>query len=278
MSLEELGINWIENRIYKPTLDEILYGAFTDETPNTYYAKEMRYPKEGGYFNFIKEIVESAEKEKKINYRKRAKSIDYKNRVITFEDGKIITYSELYSSIPLNEITQLVSGIPRELQEKAKSLEYTGVALVSIGFNRIIECEKLWFYFYDKDILAARAYLPSLKSVKNTPQNCSSIQFEIYFNSKEEIPTEKICVKNCLYTLKKIGIATERDIVCIDYRIVDYANVIFRKDSEQIADEIKEWLRGKGIIPIGRFGEWKYFWSDQAFLSGYNAVKKGNIK
>jgi hypothetical protein len=30
--------------MYQPSIDEVLFGAMTSQTPNTYYVKEMRYP------------------------------------------------------------------------------------------------------------------------------------------------------------------------------------------------------------------------------------------
>ena len=37
---------------------------------------------------------------------------------------------------------------------------------------------------------------------------------------------------------------------------------------------VKDYLVKNNIVPIGRFGEWEYLWSDQAFLSGKNAGDK----
>ena len=42
--LEGMGTAWIGDRIYQPTLDEVLLGTYMGETPNTYYAKKMYYP------------------------------------------------------------------------------------------------------------------------------------------------------------------------------------------------------------------------------------------
>jgi len=33
-----------------------------------------------------------------------------------------------------------------------------------------------------------------------------------------------------------------------------------------------EYLRTNDIIPAGRFGDWDYLWSDQAFNSGKNGA------
>ena len=43
-----MGTAWIGDRIYQPTLDEVLLGTYMGETPNTYYAKKMYYPIGGG--------------------------------------------------------------------------------------------------------------------------------------------------------------------------------------------------------------------------------------
>lgn len=40
---------WVGNRVYQPSMKEILEGMNTSETPIAYYAKEMRYPKVGGF-------------------------------------------------------------------------------------------------------------------------------------------------------------------------------------------------------------------------------------
>lgn len=52
-----LSISWVGQRLYTPNLEEILEGAMTDDTPNTYYAQEMRYPKEGQYRSFLNHLL-----------------------------------------------------------------------------------------------------------------------------------------------------------------------------------------------------------------------------
>ena len=36
---------------------------------------------------------------------------------------------------------------------------------------------------------------------------------------------------------------------------------------------IQDYLKSVGIISIGRFGEWDYFWSDQSLLSGIKGAE-----
>ena len=96
---------------------------------------------------------------------------------------------------------------------------------------------------------------------------------EIYFSSKAQPPAEQASVENTLYALEKLGIATRKDVLFTDYRIMPYGNVTLLRTTEQNVPLITDWVKSQGITPIGRFGEWKYLWSDQSFLSGYNGIK-----
>lgn len=271
--LEKMGVAWIGNRLYLPEIDELLYGAFTDETPNVYYASEMRYPKENGYYSFFSDISKLAETNRKLHFNKKAVRIDTHNKIITFADKTTAAYDALYASAPLPEVLKMLDHVPEQITEMSKRLEHTGVVLVSIGLCSKA-FEKFWFYIYDTDIMAARAYMPSTKSPNNAPESCSSIQFEIYFNSKAQAPDKQAAIDNCIYALDKMGIAPKENVLFADYRIMPYGNVTMLQSTENEITHIREWLKKVGITPIGRFGEWNYLWSDQAFLSGYHAMNR----
>lgn len=273
VDLGELDICWIGNRIYRPSLEEVLYGSYTNETPNTYYVQEMRYPEKGGYYSFIRDIVEDAEKKRKLHYGRKATKIDLLKREVRFQNDEIYQYDRLYSSIPLPEMVQIVEGMNEEFTDLEKETEHTSVVLVSFGLLHS-KFRQMWFYIYDSDIMAARAHMPSMKACSNVPNGYESIQFEIYFNSKNDAPDREDAIKNCVYALNKIGICEEREILFSDYRILPYGNVIFKNSTLEKTKQAVQWLKEKGVSMIGRFGRWEYLWSDQAFLSGYNAAKE----
>ena len=77
---EDLSVNpvFVGPRFYIPNTEEILFGAMSEDTPVTYYAKEMRYPKEGQYRSFFKDLMEDIE----IIYNKEVIEIDPKNKEI----------------------------------------------------------------------------------------------------------------------------------------------------------------------------------------------------
>tara|TARA_B100000780_G_scaffold176309_1_gene123595 strand:- start:1453 stop:2718 length:1266 start_codon:yes stop_codon:yes gene_type:complete len=265
-SASKLSTTWIGNRMRRADLEEILLGAFTDETQNTYYTKEMRYPKKGGYRAFIEPLIESSD----IKYSHEANCIDPVKKIVSFTNGKKIQYTTLVSSIPLPVLVELTLNSPKEVMKSAESLEATSIDLVSVAFNKPI-INDLWFYIYDEDILASRAYSPSVKSPDNAPDGCSSLQFEIYSRGLESNYTKEKLIENVIYGLKKMNIASKSDIIFTHHKNLKYGNVIFDIGMEAERDSVRQYFESKDIATIGRFGEWDYLWSNQSFLSGYRA-------
>ncbi len=271
----ELSTAWVGDRMYKPNIEEVLLGAFSSDTPNTYYANEMRYPIEGGYKSFLKKMA--TECCFKLNHE--VVLINTENKRVTFSNGKEEEYSELISSIPLPEYKNLIPDIPLQVREACNNLYSTNVAIVSIGLkkkqNKSNESKNLWFYLYDEDILASRCYRPNMKSQDNVPEGCESYQFEIYHTKRKPLSLNNIdLIEHIISKSVELGFFAREDIVVKDYRNIEYGNVVFYQGMEDDRKIVLDYLHKNHIYTIGRFGEWDYLWSDQSFLSGMNAAKK----
>jgi protoporphyrinogen oxidase len=265
---KDLGVGWVGPRMYRPTLKEVLQGAFNANTKDVYYSGEMRYPIQGGFKSFLSKMVENLE----INYNSNVIKIDPQNKVLTLQGGGTYQYESLISSIPLPEYLRLIDDIPDEIKTALKNLRWTSAAIISLGFNRPDIAKHLWFYIYDEDILASRIHSPSLKSKFNVPKGCSSLQSEIYFSiNDEKIKPQKLMereIKNYI----KYGFFNEEDLILKDIKIINYANIIFDHDIYKNRKIVREWLTGLKIKTIGRYGEWDYLWTDQSLLSGKSAA------
>ena len=112
-----------------------------------------------------------------------------------------------------------------------------------------------------------------IKSPDNAPKGCSSLQAEIFFDSKTRIPNKNEVLENTIKKLCDMGIFSKDDIVVSDIRFEKYANVTFDHNIYKNRDMILEFLRQSGIESIGRFGKWEYLWTHQAFKSGMDAAK-----
>jgi len=263
----ELGTAWVGNRMYRTTVEEVIRGAETADTPLTYYAKEMRYPAKGGFKQLLSYLVGFAN----IVYNCEVTAIDPVNRIVRTTDNRCYRYDNLYSSMPLPMLIKALGEyVPDEVWSACGLLKCTCGYQVSIALRNENIPPYLWFYIYDKDILPARVYSPSLKSPDNAPAGCSSLQLEVY--CEENQYTEEELYEKSVKPLIEMGVINLEDIVAVDIRFEKWANVIFDHNIYAARDKVLCFVRSIGIIPIGRFGLWDYLWSDQALLSGINAV------
>ena len=77
--------------------------------------------------------------------------------------------------------------------------------------------------------------------------------------------------------LDRIGAARKTELIVKDIRFSKYCNIVFDHNIYNTRKVILDYLTSKNVIPIGRFGKWEYYWSDQSFISGYSAAEN-NLK
>lgn len=268
---EELGTDWIGNRVRRADVREVLHGAFTSETSNHYYATEMRYPKRGGYRAFIEPMLIETD----IRCNHQAAEICLARRLIRFTNGELVNFEKLISTLPLPMLINMIDVVPDDVRDAASTLFATSVDLISVGFYKADVQPHLWFYIYDKAIFAARAYSPSIKSPDNAPENCSSLQFEIYSSPrKPQLHSPEEMKANTMMALKSMGLVkNENEVIFMHHKRLPWGNVVFDLGMEERRYLVRCWLEKVGIICAGRFGEWDYLWSNQAFMSGLKAAQ-----
>lgn len=270
LEANELETKWVGNRMHTPDLSQVLRGSYEVQDETFYYTKYMRYPKKGGF----RSILDDCRKGLDIRLNKEVVKINPKEKIVTFKDGTSEKYERLISSLPLPEIVDMIDGIPKEVVEAGKNLHNTCGYMVSLGFKRADVAKHLWFYIYDEDILSSRVYSPSLKSPDNVPEGCSSLQAEVFFDCKAQIPNGETVLNNTIDKLVKMGLFKEDEIVVKDIRFEKYANVTFDKDIYKNRQIVLDYLKEQNIESIGRFGKWEYMWTFQAFEDGMRVSEK----
>ena len=268
----QLEEKWIGARMYAPTIDEVLRGAMTKETPNVHYTKEIHYPKEGGYQAFLAPLANEAE----IEYRKSLKEIDLAEKTVSFADDSMVPYHTLISTIPLPEV---VAGIrqfvPDEVTAAAAALDHTSGVMVSVGLSCGNVAPALWFYIYDEEIYPARVYAPNIKSPHNVPPGCAALQAEVYYSRYKPLRQSIEEIRDATVSqLIAMGLFTPEDVRCVDVRQETYANIMFTPAIYVARQTVRDYLTAQGIITAGRFGEWDYLWTGESLLSGREAARR----
>lgn len=53
---DNMSTDWLGPRIYRPSLEEVLQGAISSASPHVHYITHFRYPSEGGFVSFIRDL------------------------------------------------------------------------------------------------------------------------------------------------------------------------------------------------------------------------------
>lgn len=270
---ENMSTDWIGPRMYKPKIEELLYGAISPITPNIHYVTQFRYPQYNGFVSYLDLFLNSAE----INLNYKLLNLDPITRKLRFANGVIVNYDAIISSIPLPELVPMISGVPDYVVEASEKLACSSCVLVNIGINREDISEANWSYFYDRDIFFTRLCFPHMMSPNNTPPGTGSIQSEVYY-SKKYRPLDRSaqeCIQPVIKDLFRCGLLHEDDkVIFSSAMFCEYANIIFDLDRADALTIVHEYLDDIGVNYCGRYGEWGYLWTDESFISGENAAQK----
>jgi protoporphyrinogen oxidase len=267
-----LTTEWIGPRMYRPTLEEVLRGALAPEAPNVHYVKGFRYPSQGGFARYLHKWADEAP----IALAHKVIAIDPAAHVIDFENGSVEHFDHLISSVPLPELVELLPDVPEEVSTAAGKLACTGCVLVNLGINRPNISNAHISYFYDPEIAFARLSFPYLMSPNNAPHGTASIQAEVYY-SRKYAPLQgkpKDYIEPVIRDVIRCGIVrSPEEVIYRGAMLVEYANIIFDHDRSAAVEKVHRYLDELDIAWCGRYGDWGYIWTDEAFQSGERAAE-----
>jgi protoporphyrinogen oxidase len=271
-SAENMSTDWLGPRIYRPSLEEVLRGAVSASAPNIHYITHFRYPSKGGFVEYLNDFVPLGE----IKPNHEVVAIDPVIREVEFSNGVRAKYDGLISSLPLPDVIRMIKGAPRDVQEAASRLACSSCVLVNIGIDREDISNAHMSYFYDEDICFTRLGFPHMLSPNNSPKGTGSIQAEVYFSDKYKpfSGTPNDWIEPVKADLLRVGLLRENDKVLYSGAMyLPYANIIFDLERAAALKTVHGYLDDIGISYCGRYGDWGYMWTDEAFKSGERAAE-----
>ena len=271
-SAANMNTEWIGPRLYKPKLEEVIRGALQASTPDVHYVGDFRYPSHGGFVAYLEPFRRIAD----IRLNHELTGVDPKRRLLTFGNSTTFQYDGLVSSVPLPELIPLIHGVPQDVREAAGRLACSELVIVNLGVDRPDLVDAHWSYFYDRDVFFTRLSTPHLQSPHNVPPGCGSLQAECYYSRKyrplDRAPEQ--CIEPVIADLMRCGVLKETDKILFRHAMhIPCANVIFDLEASEATATVHGYLNDVGIGYAGRYGDWAYLWTDEAFNSGRKSAR-----
>lgn len=271
LDLKKMNVDWVGDRIYKPSVKEVIDGAIGfNECSNFYYYNKFRYPKRGGFISFFSKLVQ----QENINVNSECTSIDLSKQKFIINNDRSYNFKYIISTIPLPELVRITKNVPLYVKQASKRLFCNKIMFLNFklnNVNKIVENNKpKWIYFYDDNIPFARGYFPHLLSDECTPKRKYAFQAEQYSlkGKSFKLSREEFLDKSIDSLIRTGIISNKSDIDGYFFNQIDYAYVIYNHKRINAVKTIRDFFMKNGIYTCGRFGEWANLWSDQALLSG----------
>ncbi len=225
--LDSLGTYWLE-KLPNVSYEETKLSCQNHKPYGTQpgHAK-FYYPKKYGYGEAFLRMADALGD--RIRYNEPAVSIDYENRIVndTYKADKIIV------TVPWKSIKEH-KGLPEELKADIDKLKYSSVVTQYVAEN--MDTPAHWIYYPDP----AKAY-------------------------------HRILVRHNFCPGSK-GYWTETNLTRYDrtaadragetYFVIDYAYPLNTIGKQELMKRFLDHTASKGIIGLGRWGEWQHFNSD----------------
>ncbi|MBI4401222.1 MAG: FAD-dependent oxidoreductase [Nitrospirae bacterium] len=271
VSLDELTSDWVSWLVPKPDLKDVINGALGIKDKAFGYNPSFLYPAQGGiavlpqaFLPGVREIVCGSELVEVETGRRRA----------TFQDGQVVEYETLVSTIPVPELVRRCTDLPEAIREAAAGLRCVSVYNVNLGVARERVSDKHWIYFPEPEYPFYRAGFPMNFSPTLGPPGCSSLYVEISHQPTEHIPPA-VLLQRIREGMERAGIfRPEDEIVVADVRDIRYAYVLFDKHRARVLPAILAELERRGIHSIGRYGRWEHTSMEDAIGQGKKLAER----
>ena len=276
ISTRRMNYDWIDRRIPEPDFNTILEGALTDATALTGFNNDFWYPVHGGIESLPTSLGKGV---KNIHLDMKASKIFPKENEVEFNRKTRVKYDRLISTLPLPVVVDLIDDVPADVKKAAGDLEHNSIICVNIGVDRPDISPHHWLYFHEKDFIFHRISFPMNCSEKTAPPGTSSVCCEIAYSKYRplDVKGKKSIIQKTIDDLTRAGILKKEDKILVsDILSLKYAYVIYDLNHRKNVNTIHDYLRGVGIYPCGRFGEWEYFNMDHSIMSGKRAADKIN--
>ena len=269
--LDEIECGWVSWSIPRPTLKEVLDGAFGATVRGMGYNPSFLYPRRGG----ISALPEAlARRGAEVRLSETVAAVDARARAVHLASGRTVRYETLVSTLPLDRLLRITRGLPDGLPEVAARLRAVRVLNISLGVDREAVSGAHWVYFPEPEYSFYRVGFPANLSPSLAPRGCSSLYVERSLLRDEPFDEDQV-VSAAVDDLKRARILWKGDrVVYRRVQVLDPAYVIYDRFRAGSLPRVHETLRAAGIHSTGRFGSWEYSSMEGAIQAGMELAER----
>lgn len=264
---EEITSRWCQRFVPRPNLEQMVEGAVGCHAEGVGYNAKFLYPKDGG-IQSVSEALADAVGRARIKLNTRVTRINLGARWVETADGARVHFERLINTAPLTQLIDLLAEAPDEVRAARAKLRATDTVYFNVGVKGPLGQDDHWIYVPEADWPMYRVGSFSNALPAMAPEGHGSLYVELA--DRETPPAElEARVKEGLAAM---GLCQPEQILFMHARRIPEAYVVYDFDYHSSRALIHDWLDARGLMSIGRYGDWNYSSMEDALINGRDAA------
>jgi len=272
---EKMSLHWVEGRIPRPPVEDIIRSAIGIETEGYTHQAVFSYPLDGGIEALVRAIAGPIEKYIRTGFR--VTSVKRSGSTWLVSNGReTIEADRVICTMPVQHLLPCLDTVPAPVRAACKGLIYNSLICVNIGIKGTIPPIS-WMYVPDKELgKANRVSFPSSFSRHAAPEGCSSVLAEITYQPGDEVASlsDDELVREVKGMLEEMGVCTPERIVFSSVVRQPFAYVVYDLAYQQNIATVRDFCKQAGIPLVGRFAQFEYLNMDAVIRSVFDFVAR----
>ncbi|KAL8281098.1 hypothetical protein RQP46_006456 [Phenoliferia psychrophenolica] len=168
----EMQCEWLGERVAAPSLKLVVSNVLNKKTAGNWGPNAtFRFPARDGTGGIWKAVAKTLPAER-FSFKTTVTRLEGAKKIAHLSDGTSIAYKSLISTMPLDEITEIIDGADN-LRPTSRELIYSSTHVIGAGIRGVLPPrigDKCWLYFPEDDSPFYRATVFSNYSPFNCPQ------------------------------------------------------------------------------------------------------------
>ncbi len=197
---------------------------------------------------------------------------------LELQDGRQEQFDQVISTMPLTALVRGLEKTSAAVDSAARSLQFRNTILVYLQVDSDSLFSDQWLYIHSPELKMGRVtnfrnWVPQLYGEERT--TILAVEFWCNREDADWKAPDEILIEQATRELRSTGLLGDVAVLSGHVVRVPQSYPLYRRDYREHTEKIIDYLRNfRGLIPIGRYGAFKYVNQDHSILMGILAAEK----
>ena len=260
--LEDITSGWVAGRVPDAPVEDVLRASIGIKTEGYTHQAIFYYPKQGGFQAITDGLASTLTDRIRLNTRVEHVVRHGEAWRVDGED-----FDRVVNTIAMNELPGIVEGLPDDVSAAMSGLAYNSIVCYLVALDRPEHPNLSWVYLpqHAQGPVNRVTYMSNY-SPGNAPEGKTSFLFEVTVRGGSEAPGKEL-EEEVLRGVEASGMMKRDEVLFTDRTFSKYAYIVYDHDLEARRKKSIDWCEQNQLHPLGRFGHYDYFNSDQCVIA-----------